>query len=458
MRRREFFRASVTTGLALAGTTVARDCRSAETPGKHDAGAELAVVQSEDGVVIHPFESDVMCGCPPTKDNVVTLDTYEYVHAHRVWAQQHMRELCPTQLICRGFGPVAALPRNPFDIDGMEIKDLGGKMVTVRQWLEKTFTDAFLILHEGNILTEQYFSGMRPDTPHRVYSAGKSLLADVVAMLLDEGKLREHACVVEYIPELARGPYAGATVRQLLDMESGVKYEYDLKSGHNSMTEHGKHFRAAGMFRRLPGENPDTGQYDFFLSLSKAIREHGSAFSYKCSDTGVLAWACERVTGSRFADLLSGRIWSKLGAEHDASTICDPQGASTPHGGISTTLRDLARWGQTHLEGGTFRARQLVPRTFIDDIRRNADPRKVTKDSTPPPDYLLPGWAYRSQFWLPDGKDGPYCAWGGYGQYCYIHPEFDTVIVKFSAHKTFDVELSKLEMHAFGQIAKALGT
>ena len=139
MRRREFFRASVTTGLAMAGSTIASDCLSAETPSKDDEGAKRAGVQSDDDVVIHPFESAVMRGSPPAKDKVVTLDTYEYVHAHRVWAQQHMRELCPTQLISRGRGPVAVLPRKRMDIDGLQIKDLGGNLLTVRQLLEKTF-------------------------------------------------------------------------------------------------------------------------------------------------------------------------------------------------------------------------------------------------------------------------------------------------------------------------------
>jgi len=414
-------------------------------------------VQSEEGVVIHPFDSDVMRGNPPAKNNLVTLDTFESIHSHRVWAQQHMRELCPTQPISRGNGAVAVLPRKPMDVGKLQIQDLQGNTLNVRQFLDQSYTDAFLVLHKGHILTEEYFSGMRPASLHRLYSVAKSMLGDVIAVLLDEGKLQERADIVEYVPELAASAYAGATIRQLLDMQSGVKYVYELENAHTSQAEHGKHFRAAGMFRKLPGEDPDAGQYDFFVSLKEAIRKHGSIFSYKCSDTGVLAWACERVKDARFADLLSDLIWSKLGAEHDASTICDVQGAATPHGGISTTLRDLARWGQMHLMGGMSQKNQVVPKAFIDDIRKNADLEKTTKDSFPSPDSLLPGWGYRSQFWLPEGKYGPYMAWGGYGQICYIHPDYETVIVKFSAHRTVDVELGKLEMYACGQIAEAVG-
>jgi CubicO group peptidase (beta-lactamase class C family) len=457
MQRREFIGASAALGLAAMETSRQLAWGGTTTPNEPGSGPRPTDVQSEEGVVIHPFDSDVMRGNPPTKESLVTLDTYESIHGHRIWGQQHMRELCPTQIISRGTGPVSVLPRKPTDVVGLRMKDLSGNALTVQQFLEKSFTDAFLVLHRGQILTEEYFSGMKPDTLHRTYSVSKSLLADVVAVLLDEGVLHEHAPVTEYIPELNVSAYTGATVRQLLDMESGVKFEYELENAHQSLSEHGRHFRAAGMFRKLPGEDPDAGQYDFFATLKDKVREHGAIFSYKCSDTGVLAWACERVTGVRFADLLSDRIWSRLGAEHDASTVCDVQGATTPHGGFSITLRDLARWGQIHLQEGTCLGRKLVPKTFIDDMRHNAEPAKVTQDSFPPPDGLWPGWAYRSQFWLPHGKHGPYLAWGGYGQLCYIHPDCDTVIVKFSAHKTVDVELGKLELHACNQIAQAVG-
>ena len=113
-----------------------------------------------------------------------------------------------------------------------------------------------------------------------------------------------------------------------------------------------------------------------------------------------LMWACERVTGCRYADLLSHHVWSKLGAEHNASIACDVQGAATPWGGMSSTLRDLARWGQVHLEGGTFRGRRILPESFIPDVRQHADPGKVTNDSGLLAKFLTPGWSYRSQYFL----------------------------------------------------------
>ena len=109
-----------------------------------------------------------------------------------------------------------------------------------------------------------------------------------------------------------------------------------------------------------------------------------------------------------------------------------------------------------HLLGGVFQAQQVVPRQFIEDFRTKADPKKITKDSFLPPDVLLPGTAYRSQFWISGADPRGYYAGGAYGQYCYVHPEFKTVIVKFSTQEANDFSTPMTEIRAFGEIARTL--
>lgn len=456
MQRRDFLRTSMGTGLAVAGVAgpLVKYCAGAQQA--EEEARQQVPVQSEDGVVIHSSGYDVMRGSPPADNKVVTLGNYEDSRVHQSWAAQYMRELCPTQLISCGRGSVAVLPRKPRDIDDMELTDLQGKSLTVSQFLAKSYTEAFLVLHQGHIVTEQYYSGMTPDAPHRLYSVSKPLLANVVAALADEGVLSLGSSVPDYVHELSDTAYSGATLRHLLDMQSGVKYEYALNDPAKAMTEHARHYRAAGLYPRLPDEDLQSGQYNFLLSLKVAARQHGMVYSYKCADTIALMWACERVTGRRYADLLSQYVWSKLGAENDASIVCDVKGAATPFGGMSTTLRDLARWGQMHLEEGMFRNQRILPERFIRDTRENADPHKITNDSFPPPDFHLPGCAYRNQYFRLEGAHGPFYAAGARGQYCYIHPSCDTVIAKFSTNTGVDIELGKLELHAFRQIAERI--
>ena len=123
---------------------------------------------------------------------------------------------------------------------------------------------------------------------------------------------------------------------------------------------------------------------------------------------------------------------------------------------MSTTLRDLARWCQMHLEGGTFRGQRVVPELFIPAVRQHADPGKVTKDSGLLAKFLKPGWSYRSQYFRPEGPDGPIYTAGAAGQYCFIHPAYNVVITKFSTHGGIDPALGRLEIHAMRQIAESV--
>lgn len=142
--------------------------------------------QSEEGVRIQEHKTALMQGYPPALELIVRAeDFHSSDDAKRVWAQQHVRELCATQEISRGKGLVAILPRKMQDLDDIQVGVDDG-MTTLRQLLKDTLTDAFIVLHHGKIVTEQYFSGMQPDTPHLLWSCSKSISVGVVANLLQQ--------------------------------------------------------------------------------------------------------------------------------------------------------------------------------------------------------------------------------------------------------------------------------
>ena len=247
--------------------------------------------------------------------------------------------------------------------------------MTVGKYLARSYTEAFLVLHQGHILTEQYWSGMTPQTPHRLYSVGKSLLANVVAILADEGRLSLEAGITDYVHELAETAYAGATLRQLLDMQSGVKYEYDLQGAAKSMTEHGRHYRAAGMFPKLPGEDPQSGQYDFLVSLKTAARDHGQIFFYKCCRHGcpdVGLRASDRLPLCRPAEsIMSGPSWVPSTTLRSSATYKERRrrGAACPprfaiwHGGVRCT------WREARFAAGEFCPSRSFPMSANTPIR-----------------------------------------------------------------------------------------
>ena len=155
---------------------------------------------------------------------------------------------------------------------------------------------------------------------------------------------------------------------------------------------------------------------------------------YKESDPGVLVWAAENITGKRFAELASTRLWSELGAEFELEVSCDPMGHWTHN--TCACLRDLARWGQMLLNGGEFNGHRILPASWINDIRENASVQHVKGflERTSADDPLLPeGFGYRSFFWVDTHAGNAFAAWGGFGQILYVNPDHKTVVAMMSS-------------------------
>lgn len=432
------------------------------------AGTTLPLLVSQaqalgqDDIFIEEVKPRFMRGFPPAVNECIQAkDLHSPDDKKRVWAQQHIQELCHTQSLSRGSGQVSVLPRRMENLDALQVQ-MDGQEVDLSELLRKTFTDAFLVLHRGKIVTEKYFNGMRPEVPHLIWSCSKSISAGVVANLMQQHKeFTRDAPVTKFVPQLRGCGYDGCTVGDLLDMRSCVKYRFgsnakDIRRD-TSDNECGKHYRSARMYPALPGENFN-GQYDFLQSIVKdpKLEPHGSLFCYKDSDTAVLAWVCEMLTKRRFADLVSDLIWSRLGAEHDASMVCGPQGGATPAAGMSVTVRDFARWGQMHLNLGKWNGQQVVPASYIQDLRKFREPLLFGDASYPPADgFPQEKITYYNQFWIDRSDEEAFWGIGHCGQYCYINFTRDVVIVRFATEKELELQYQLL-LGAFADIARAL--
>src|SRR5438552_8639217 len=136
------------------------------------------------------------------------------------WAFQHVRELLPTVEVWRGNGPPSLLPQLPMDLGGIEFERSDGVPTTLETFLDDTYTDGFLVLHRGRIVTERYFNGMGERTLHLSQSMAKSVTAAAAGCLVAKGMLDPTSQVTHYLPELGATAYRGATVQQVLDMTS----------------------------------------------------------------------------------------------------------------------------------------------------------------------------------------------------------------------------------------------
>jgi CubicO group peptidase (beta-lactamase class C family) len=370
--------------------------------------------------------AELMTGFPPAPESQVTLANWQDPPFNR-WAFRHMRELIPCQLIPAARPGPAQLPASAEDIPNPQVTRLDGSPATVGEILADTFTDAFLVLHDGQVAAERYYAGMTAGTRHLLMSVSKSILGCVTGVLVDRGLLDLRAPVTTYVPEVGDSGYAGATIRDLLDMRTGVAFRetYTAADAEVRVME-----RSMGWRPAQPGD--PVGAYPYLATLGSA-GPHGGEFSYRSADSDMLGWVCERASGIRMADLISAVIWQPIGAEHDAEITCDPLGSAIPDGGISATARDLARFGQMLVGDGRSQGRTVVPEAWLDDTLA-PEPGVREAFAATDNEYVLTGGWYRSQFWVIPGPGGPVLVCLGiHGQLVYADRAAGTVVVKMSS-------------------------
>jgi CubicO group peptidase (beta-lactamase class C family) len=342
----------------------------------------------------------------------VTLDNWQVGPANR-WAFQHVDEVVSTAVVARGSGPVLPLAAGrAFDAPGL------------REFLERTHTDGYLILRGHEVVYEQYLNDLTPTTRHLLMSVSKSLCSAVFGKYVETGLVDVSATVSNYLPELQGSAYGSATVQQVLDMTVGVQYDetYD-----DPASEVQTHDRTAGW--RSPRAGDPTDTYAFLGSL-RPSGEHGSTFEYCSANTDVLAWILERITGRGYAELLSADLWSQIGAEQDAYVTVDRAGFPSANGGVCVTLRDLARFGRVVLDGGTGPSgRAAIPSSWLADVRRGGDPLAAKEGMR----GIHANGSYRNQFWLTGDEHGCFYGVGIHGQYVWMDPSADVVIAKLSS-------------------------
>ncbi|MCC7464079.1 MAG: serine hydrolase [Gammaproteobacteria bacterium] len=342
-----------------------------------------------------------------------------------------MDQLFTTRTVPRSGAPWM-LPRADHALDfTYEFK---GARHTPEEFMERTCTNALLVMKDGRIVSESYRNNTSPATRFIVWSVTKSIVSMLVGIAMQEGRIQSlDDPVVRYLPELKGGGYDGVTIRQVLQMRSGVDYEerYDFGNPGRAARNHEYALvqnvvRFAEVARTIPRKHPP-----------------GAVWEYKTLDTAVLGWLLERVSGgSNVSAYLAQRIWEPLGAEADGFFIMDgPPGTGREFtgAGFNATLRDLGRLGQMMLDGGVANGRRVLSADWV---------REATR---PLPTGIGPGYGY--QWWM-IAQPGAYQAIGLQGQFIHVDPATRTVVVKLSYFPPED-QGSELEVAAFLQAVSA---
>jgi hypothetical protein len=392
---------------------------------------EFDGVEYTDGEASDPNKLEFMQGSPPPPSKRIRFQDDRILEFPQIrWSLSHMRELLPTAAVWRGGGPVSDLGVIPHGsearIDALSFDDLQGQRRTWQDSLARTYTDGIIVLHRGVRVYERYFGALQPQRPHACFSITKSYAATLAATLVHERTLDADKPVAYYVPEMAGTAYEDASLRDVLDMQVGVEYSEDYADPQAHIWDFA---RAGGLRTRHPDHTGPSNYYEYLVTLRKA-GSHGVAFDYKTVNTEVLCWIMARVTGVPFADMLSDRIWSRIGCEEDAYLAVDSIGVAMGGGGLSATLRDLCRFGELMRCEGAWAGKQVLPAKVIADIRRGSDPAKFATAGY----ALLPGYSYRNMWWVSHNPQGMFEGRGIHGQRLYIAPKAEMVIARFSSH------------------------
>lgn len=304
----------------------------------------------------------------------------------------------------------------PWQLGKQEVRSdvmYNGTKLTFQQFLDKTHTNAFLVIRGGKITYEYYkekkFSEMRLPS----YSVGKTMTSLVVGQLIDQGKISESDTFVKYFPEYKTGGiFDTITIQQLLDMQSGVGVSDNYPSG------------PSGWGVAIAQMYGGTDMYWFLKHNQKMDFKPGTKSIYRSVDPQMIGMVIKKVTGQTVSDYFTEHIWQAIGAEHDATWNVDHVG------GIEKTFccfnafaRDYARVGQLVLNNG------VVPQTQEQVISKSWLERLVT-----PATRLDYDWGYGAYMWHP--YPGVSLMLGLHGQFVYIDIPHDTVIVKLSDEPT----------------------
>ena len=370
----------------------------------------------------------LMQGFPPPPGKQVSFASYLNQYPQARWAFHHMRELMPSRNVPRGQGPVAVLAKGKdrrAQIDALRFTGPDGEQ-SFAEYLNNSYADATLILHNGKLIYEAYHEQMPAESPHIMWSMTKSMVGLLATQLIHEGRLDAQAPVTDYLPELKDSGWKGATVQQLLDMTADIDYSEVYSDAQSDVV---KYAVAAGMVPTPEGFSGARNLYSYLPTITGKGR-HGPEFHYRTVHTEVLGWLLRRVSGQSTAELVSERLWRKLGTEQDAYLLLDSAGTEWAGAGMNASLRDLARFGEMLRLDGRFNDQQIIAPEVLASIRQGAD-REAFKAAGRP---WQEGYSYRNQFWIGHNADGAYEALGVHGQMIHINPAVGLVVVRLSSH------------------------
>ena len=398
----------------------------------HAEDARLTAKQSD------PQTLGWMQGFPPPADKLITQPSSNFFSFPKLrWTVCHIRELMPTTDVSRGIGAPSKLNYElDKNIDAITFTPTNSKRpMTWKESLDANYTDGIMVMHHGKVVYERQNGCLNELGNHAAMSMTKSMTGLLAEILVTEGKLDDKALVASIIPELKNSGFGDATVRQVMDMTTALDYSEDYADPNADIWQYSE---AASPLPKPKDYSGPNGYFEYLQTVNKK-GQHGAEFNYRTINSDALGWIISRTTGKAVNELLSERIWQKIGAEQSAYMTVDAKGTPFAGGGISAGLHDMARIGSLMLNKGEINGERLFPAAVVDNIEAGGDKNAFAKAGY----KQLTNGSYKSMWWLFNNPTPIYAARGVHGQTIYVDPAADMVIVRFASYP--DASNSKID-------------
>jgi len=396
-------------------------------------------------------QTDYMRGLPPPPDRLIDSDHSWALDPDKAkWSFQNVSKILPTDFVSRGIGPVLPLAYEQPGLLQQRFTAPDSTRAPLQRILRSMGVDGFIFLKDGIVQTEVYFNGFGPIRRHIAFSVTKSLVGSLMGILVHEGRVALAQTVAHYLPELAGSGCGDATIRHVLDMTTNVVWHHARTDPASQVDLNSK----AGGFQSRPADFPFRNTLEFLQSVEKA-GTHGDAGLYNPGNTETLGWMISRLEGRNWQEAFAERIWSRLGAEHDALITVDPGGHGFATAGFSATLRDFARFGLMLEQEGRLNGEQILPASWLLDVR-TGDAQALAAWQASEEAAKRPHVAfYRNHFRVLSGERGEFVAQGHMGQCIYVNMESNAVAVFLSV--TPSRPLREFQIDLIREIDSSLG-
>ena len=347
------------------------------------------------------------------------------------------------------------MPPKPKNLDGLRCTLADGASVGLSDYLERSFTDGFIVVSGGAIVYEKYWNQLGPGSTHLLHSVSKSFCGALAGILVVRGLLAPNDRVTDLVPTLRGTSFDGATVRHLLDMRAGTDCPEDYEA--SNLDAPMRLYELEAGYAPLDGHKP-IGILGHMRTLTNA-RPHGGHFEYRSVLMNVLALVLEEVADTPYPDLLARELWAPLGPEYDADIMLDPFGFPAVEGGMCCTLRDVVRLGEAYRNNGRVAGTAVIPELWIRDTLYGDDEAIAAYvRSDPDAKPAVPMSMYRNGWWIVQ-RDRVCAAFGIYGQMVYVDRDHQVTVARLASEPTpLDSQGSTTLLRAVEAIVAAVST